>query len=80
MKNPLDSLPATVACGLALTLALYLIARYAGATAAQEVARAFALQWHQDGLTAYIVFEGKTDHGDAEILSAQKWLRDNFAS
>jgi hypothetical protein len=29
MKNPLDSLPATVACGLALTLALYLIARYA---------------------------------------------------
>jgi len=26
MKNPLDSLPATVACGLALTLALYLIA------------------------------------------------------
>jgi hypothetical protein len=28
MKNPLDSLPATVACGFALTLALYLIARY----------------------------------------------------
>jgi hypothetical protein len=28
MKNPLDSLPATVACGLALTLALYLIARH----------------------------------------------------
>jgi len=29
MKNPLDSLPAAVACGLALTLALYLIVRYA---------------------------------------------------
>jgi hypothetical protein len=29
MKNPLDSLPATIACGLALTLALYLVARYA---------------------------------------------------
>jgi hypothetical protein len=29
MKNPLDSLPATIACGLALTLALYLILRYA---------------------------------------------------
>jgi len=28
MKNPLDSLPATVACGLALALALYLIARH----------------------------------------------------
>jgi len=29
MKNPLDSLLATIACGLALTLALYLIARHA---------------------------------------------------
>jgi hypothetical protein len=29
MKNPLDSLLATVACGIALTLALFLIARYA---------------------------------------------------
>jgi len=32
MKNPLDSLPATIVCGVALTLALYLIARYAIAT------------------------------------------------
>jgi transcriptional regulator GlxA family with amidase domain len=60
-------------------LVLYLIARYAGATVAQEVARTFALQWHQDGLTPYIVFEGKTDHGDGEILSAQQWLAKNFA-
>jgi len=60
-------------------LALYLIARYAGATAAQEVARMFALQWHQDGLTPYIIFEGKTGHGDAAIESAQQWLRDHFA-
>jgi len=29
MNNPLDSLPATVILGLALTLALYLVARYA---------------------------------------------------
>ena len=47
-------------------LVLYLIARYAGATAAQDVARFFALQWHQDGLAPYIVFEGKRDHGDGE--------------
>src|SRR5688500_14837977 len=60
-------------------LALYLIARYAGATTAQEVARLFALQWHQDGLTPYIIFEGRTDHGDAEIESAQRWLRDHFS-
>jgi transcriptional regulator GlxA family with amidase domain len=60
-------------------LMLYLIARYAGATAAQEVARMFALQWHQDGLTPYIVFEGKSDHGDAEIQGAQRWLSGHFS-
>lgn len=60
-------------------LVLYLIARYAGATTAQEVARLFALQWHQDGLTPYIIFEGKSDHGDAEIQTAQQWLRKNFS-
>jgi transcriptional regulator GlxA family with amidase domain len=58
---------------------LYLIARYAGATTAQDVARTFALQWHQDGLTPYIIFEGKTDHGDAEVLAAQQWLAKSFA-
>lgn len=60
-------------------LVLYLIARYAGATTAQEVARMFALQWHQDGLTPYIVFEGRSDHGDAEIGSAQQWLSKHFS-
>jgi transcriptional regulator GlxA family with amidase domain len=60
-------------------LVLYLIARYAGATTAQEVARLFALQWHQDGLTPYIVFEGRRDHGDGEIQSAQQWLGGHFS-
>jgi len=60
-------------------LVLYLIARYAGSTAAQEVARTFALQWHQDGLTPYIVFEGRSDHGDADIQKAQQWLGTHFS-
>ena len=60
-------------------LVLYLIARHAGATAAQGVARLFALQWHQDGLAPYIVFEGRTDHGDAEIRAAQDWLATHFS-
>ena len=60
-------------------MVLYLIARYAGATDAQEVARLFALQWHQDGLTPYMTFEGRTDHGDAEIRGAQDWLATHFA-
>lgn len=71
-----------VSCGASQTwhdLALYLIARHAGATVAQEIARSFALQWHQDGLAPYIVFEGKIDHGDAEIAGAQRWLATHFS-
>jgi transcriptional regulator GlxA family with amidase domain len=60
-------------------LVLYLIARHAGVTAAQTVARFFALQWHQDGLAPYIVFEGRGDHGDMEIERAQQWLSVNFS-
>lgn len=60
-------------------LILYLIARHVGATAAQAVARSFALQWHHDGLAPYIVFQGRTDHGDAAIADAQSWLASNFS-
>lgn len=60
-------------------LVLYLIARFTGATTAQEVARLFALQGHQDGLTPYMIFEGKLDHGDSEINSAQQWLSTHFS-
>jgi transcriptional regulator GlxA family with amidase domain len=60
-------------------LALYLITRWVGATAAQEVARLFALQWHKDGLMAYIVFQGNRNHGDGDIQSAQQWLDKHFA-
>ncbi len=70
-----------VSSGASMTwhdLVLYLIARYAGATAAQAVARLFALQWHQDGLAPYIVFEGRRDHGDGDIESAQQWLAEHF--
>ncbi|MCW5897833.1 MAG: helix-turn-helix domain-containing protein [Flavobacteriales bacterium] len=70
-----------VSSGASMTwhdLVLYLFARYAGVSMAQEVARLFALQWHQDGLTPYMVFDGRRDHGDAEILSAQQWLDTHF--
>jgi len=60
-------------------LALHLVARFAGSAAAQDVARAFALQWHHEGFSPYVVFNGKSDHGDAEIANAQKWLSQHFS-
>ncbi len=60
-------------------LVLYLIARHVDATAAQAVARFFALQWHHDGLAPYIVFEGRRVHGDAIVADAQSWLSTHFS-
>jgi transcriptional regulator GlxA family with amidase domain len=60
-------------------LVLYLMARYAGPTAAQAVARFFALQWHQDGLAPYIVFEGRNGHGDLAIQAAQDLIATHFS-
>ncbi|MGE0284150.1 MAG: GlxA family transcriptional regulator [Rhizobiaceae bacterium] len=60
-------------------LVLYLIARHAGAASAQTVARFFALQWHQDGLAPYMVFEGRGDHGDQAIQTAQQWVARYFS-
>jgi transcriptional regulator GlxA family with amidase domain len=60
-------------------LVLYLIGRYAGATAAQAVARMFALQWHQDGLAPFMVFEGRKNHGDQAIETAQNWIGSHFS-
>ncbi|MDP2411062.1 MAG: helix-turn-helix domain-containing protein [Pseudolabrys sp.] len=71
-----------VSSGASMTwhdLVLYLIARHVGATAAQTIARFFALQWHHDGLAPYIVFEGPKAHGDAAIVASQEWLATHFS-
>ena len=61
-------------------LALYLIARYAGPAAAQNIAKYFLLQWHADGQAPYIVFQEEKDHGDAVILKAQQWMKEHLDS
>jgi len=68
-------------CGASMSwhdLALYLVARHVTPAAAQGVAKFFALQWHQEGLGHYIIFEGRHDHGDAAILAAQSWLEKHY--
>lgn len=60
-------------------LVLYLIARHVGPAAARAIAKFMLLQWHVDGQAPYIVFEAPTDHGDAVVLDAQKWLNEYFS-
>src|SRR4029079_5535706 len=44
-----------------------------------DAARLYALQWHHEGFTPYIVFAGRVGHGDAVIERAQHWLTTHFS-
>ncbi len=60
-------------------LALYLVARHVGPATAQALARFHLLQWHKGGQAAFQVFDPGTDHADAVVLAAQRWIADNYA-
>ena len=55
-------------------LALHLIARHVGPTAAQGIARLLMLQWHGEGQAPYAGFAPPRGHGDALVLRLQDWL------
>lgn len=56
-------------------LALHLIARHVGPSAAQAMARLLMLEWHGDGQAPYVSFAPTLDHDDAVIRKLQKWLQ-----
>jgi transcriptional regulator GlxA family with amidase domain len=60
-------------------LVLYLVAKHVEPAAAQAIAKFMLLQWHVDGQAPYVVFEAPTDHGDAAVLDAQRWLSESFS-
>jgi transcriptional regulator GlxA family with amidase domain len=60
-------------------LVLYLVARHVGPATANALARFQLLQWHRDGQAAFQVFNPPTDHGDAAIAAAQRWIAGNVA-
>jgi len=60
-------------------LALYLVARHVGTTAAQAISKFMLLQWHLDGQAPYISFQAPMDHGDAAVMGAQRWLAGHYS-
>ena len=60
-------------------LLLYLVARDIGPATAQALARYHLLQWHRGGQAAFQTFDAATDHGDAVVLAAQRWIANNYA-
>lgn len=59
-------------------LALHLIARYVGPTAAQAMARLLMLEWHGAGQTPYMSFSPRLDHEDAIVAQLQEWLHSHY--
>jgi transcriptional regulator GlxA family with amidase domain len=60
-------------------LALHLITRHVGPSAAQSMARLMLLDWHSQGQAPYAGFLPTLDHGDAMVLDLQRWLETHFA-
>ncbi len=60
-------------------LALYIIARHVGPTAAQSMARLLMLEWHAEGQAPYAAFSPRLDHDDAIIRGLQRWLKTHYA-
>jgi transcriptional regulator GlxA family with amidase domain len=60
-------------------LALYLIARHVGPATAHALARFMLVQWHRDGQAPFQVFDPPTDHGDAAVAAAQRWIAAHVA-
>ena len=60
-------------------LALHLITRHVGPSAAQSMARLMLLDWHSEGQAPYVGFLPPVDHGDALVLDLQEWLKTHFS-
>lgn len=62
-----------------LDLALYLIAKFVGVVEASDVARAYLINWHQDGQRPFVHLLAGKQSSDALIARCQEWLADNYA-
>lgn len=60
-------------------LVLYVVARQLGLPVAHVLARFFAIRWHSEGQSPFVIFTPVMDHGDVLVLKAQQWLQRNFA-
>ncbi|MEZ5332834.1 MAG: helix-turn-helix domain-containing protein [Thermoanaerobaculia bacterium] len=61
-------------------LALFLIARHVGPTAARAMARLLMLEWHGEGQAPYRSFIPRRDHDDGAVLDLQEWLAAHLAT
>ena len=59
-------------------LALHLVSRYVGPSAALALARMLMLESHRSGQAPYLEFSPDRDHNDGLVADLQEWLEDNL--
>ncbi|MEO6546382.1 MAG: helix-turn-helix domain-containing protein [Ferruginibacter sp.] len=59
-------------------LLLYLVEKYTDRETAVYISKAFAVDINRDSQAEYIMFMGLKNHGDNEILKAQKFIEENY--
>lgn len=62
----------------AIDLALFLVERFCGRETAIEIAKSLVLQMPRGYQTNFALLPLGSDHGDASIQRAEKWLSDHF--
>ncbi len=61
-------------------LALHLVTRYVGPSAALALARMLMLEWHGSGQAPYLEFSPDRHHRDGMVAELQDWLEESFAT
>jgi transcriptional regulator GlxA family with amidase domain len=60
-------------------LLLYLVEKYTDRDMAVLASKYFAIDIDRDSQSAFMIFKGQKDHGDAAVLQAQEYIEDNFS-
>lgn len=61
-----------------LNLLLYLIEKNAGREAAIMAAKLFMIDIDKESQSPFIIFEGQKDHGDKQVMEAQKIIEESY--
>jgi transcriptional regulator GlxA family with amidase domain len=61
------------------SLVMLLVARFVGSEQAMELARLFAAAWPEQDTHRFAAFLPSTDHGDAQVLRAQRFIAGRLA-
>lgn len=64
----------------AADLSLYIVEKYCGRETAIQTARAMVIEMPRTWQSAFIHFSLRAEHGDSQILKAQHWLQEHFAT